>query len=117
MKTKIWAIILVILCTIIATLAQVFYKLSMINTSFNLSSLIHNYYLWFGFFLYGFGAITLILALKGGELSVIYPILSLSYIWVFLISIIFFGELVNFSKLLGISFVVLGVILIGSLGK
>jgi len=52
-------------------------------------------------------------ALRGGDLSVLYPFVSLSYIWVMLLSIKMLGEKMTKLKWLGILLIISGVSLIG----
>jgi len=52
-------------------------------------------------------------ALRGGELSVLYPLVALVYVWVSLLSVRFLGEKMNPMKWLGIALILLGVTLIG----
>ena len=67
-----------------------------------------------GFVIYAIAAGVLITALKGGDLSVLYPIISTSYIWISLFSPIFFStDSMNMIKWSGIGFIVIGVSLIG----
>ena len=55
----------------------------------------------------------LIFALRDGELSVIYPIIALNYVWVTILSLIFFHETMNPFKATGIAVIVLGVMVLG----
>lgn len=58
------------------------------------------------------------MALKEGELSVLLPFLSLSYIWVVIIStIIFSTESISITKAISILLIVIGVSLIGKGGN
>ena len=43
--------------------------------------------LFCGYFLYGLGAVLFTLALRDGELSVLYPVISLTYVWVAILSV------------------------------
>ena len=54
-------------------------------------------------------ALLLILALRDGQLSVLYPIISMSYVWVNLLSMYFFHDQINLWKAAGIAFVISGV--------
>ena len=117
MKTAWWAILLVILTTGLTSAGQVFYKLGT-NRALELSSspgIIEylNPFLISGLLVYGFGAVLLIIALKYGELSVLYPIIATSYIWVSFLSMYYFGELMNVYKWIGVVIIVAGVSLIG----
>lgn len=62
---------------------------------------------------YGLSTILLVLALRYGELSVLYPIIALTYVWVTILSVAMLGESVNAFKLLGLAFIVLGVAVLG----
>lgn len=113
MATKTWSIALMFLCTGFTSIAQVFYKLGANKLEFNWQSLITNHYLLIGLILYGIGAVIMILAFKGGEVSVLYPIVATSYIWVTLLSLYFFHEAINVFRWVGVSIILLGIIFIG----
>ncbi len=51
--------------------------------------------------------------LKHGSLTVLYPMVSLGYVWTLIWSRIFFGELFNRHKVAGLALVLLGVFFIG----
>ena len=112
MGTKAWAIGLMILCTAFTSIAQVFYKLGASRLEFDIISLITNLPLITGMILYIFGAVIMIIAFKGGEVSVLYPIVATSYIWVSLMSFYFFNENLNLFRWIGIFVIITGVIFI-----
>ncbi len=58
-------------------------------------------------------AFLLILALRDGELSMLYPIIAMTYVWVNLLSMYFFHEQMNTWKGIGIILVIGGVGLLG----
>ncbi len=70
--------------------------------------------LFAGYCLYGAMTVLFIFALKDGELSVLYPIISLTYVWVAGLSVWLFHDTLNWEKLVGIAVIVSGV---GVLGK
>ncbi len=113
MKAAFKPILLVLLCTIFTSAAQLFYKAGAPKLSFDLVVLITNWQIITGLILYGIGAIILIVALKGADLSLLYPVIATSYIWVALFSVILFKESVPLSKLIGIFFIILGVVFMG----
>lgn len=119
MRTKGWAILLMIVCTAFTSAAQLLYKSGAERLSFNLFELITNYALIGGLLLYAVGAVILITALKGGEVSVLYPIIATSYIWVSLFSWVIFNEGLNIFRWMGVGLIFLGVTMIsfGSRGK
>ena len=56
---------------------------------------------------------TYIFALKGADLSVLYPLVSTSYVWTVVFSQKLLGEKMNKYKWIGIAAILLGVSLIG----
>lgn len=67
-----------------------------------------------GIILYSLATIFMILSFREGELSMIHPFLATSFIWVTLISPLFFKtESISFFKLLGSLLIFSGVSLIG----
>ncbi|MAG08129.1 hypothetical protein CMO89_01545 [Candidatus Woesearchaeota archaeon] len=113
MKTKPGAIGLVFICTLVTSTAQILYKLGANRLSLDIFSLITNVPLFLGIILYVTAAAILLISLKYGELSVLYPVVATSYIWVSLLSSQVFGEVINASKWIGIIFIIVGVSLIG----
>lgn len=113
MATSLWAMALAVLVTIIGTFAALFIKLGSKTFSFDPLKLIKNYNLLAGAVLYGVSSILFVLALKGGDLSVLFPLLSVGYIWILIVSAKFLGERITASKLAGIAFILVGVSLIG----
>jgi len=112
-----WAIALMVLCTVFTSSAQILYKIGSNKLNYNFISIITNWHIILGLILYGIGAVLVIIALKGGEVSVLYPIITSSYIWVTLGSNYFFNETLNTFKVTGIIFIMAGIFLIAREGK
>jgi multidrug transporter EmrE-like cation transporter len=53
------------------------------------------------------------LGIKDGELSVLYPMVSLGYLWTLLWSKLFFNEPFTSTKFLGLALILLGVVFVG----
>ena len=105
---------LVFLCTLFGVAAQYCIKLSgMQLTALTPEALIANLNLWIGLSLYGISTVLLVLALRDGELSLLYPVISLTYVWVTILSVMVFHERVNVFKLAGIAVICSGVALLG----
>ena len=111
--TSIFAIIIIIIGTLIGTVGAIFLKKAAKGFSLSIKGIFKNKYLIRGVFIYGFSSIIFIPALKFGELSVLYPFVSLSYVWITLASKIFLREKINRYKYAGIVFIIIGVSLIG----
>lgn len=80
-------------------------------------ALITNVPLVAGYVLYGINTVMLVLALKDGELSMLYPIIALTYVWVTLLSYAVLSEKPNLYKNVGISTIVVGVAVLGRGGR
>jgi uncharacterized membrane protein len=113
MTTALWAIGLVLVADIIGAFGPIFLKRASDSFSFNLTKLIKNYNLIIGLICYGFGTILFIPALKGGDLSVLYPLVAVSYALVCLYSVKMLKEKMNALKWIGISLIMVGVMFIG----
>ena len=69
--------------------------------------------IFIGFACYGFGSLLMIYALKFGELSILYPVMSTSYIFAIIIGYFYLNEAINIYKIIGTLIILLGVALIG----
>lgn len=113
MATQLWAIGLVVSATLVGAFGPILLKKASAKRLSKISSLATNYHLFGGVSLYGLGTLLFVPALKGGELSVLYPFVALSYVWVSLLSVKFLGEKMNKPKWAGIALIIIGVGLIG----
>lgn len=68
---------------------------------------------YIGAFLYGISAIMFVFALRFGDLSALYPVAALNYVWVSLLSVAFLKEKMNRYRWFGIFLIILGVVAIG----
>ena len=106
-------IILVLISTIFAALGALYLKKGSSKFGFNINLLMKNRYLLLGVVLYFASSLFFIPALKFGDLSLLYPFTSLSYVWTILLSIRFLKEKMNRFKWIAIILIVIGVSLIG----
>ncbi|MBS1515520.1 MAG: hypothetical protein JSS63_10825 [Bacteroidetes bacterium] len=114
-------IFLVIVCTFLGTAAQILFKLSSNNAVSGQHSLIDtilNPVLIGGFIAYGLSFLILTIALKEDDLSTLYPFIGLTYVWVSIVSPVFFAS-DSYSPLrfAGVAAIVAGVSFIGYGGK
>jgi hypothetical protein len=70
-----------------------------------------------GYTLYGINTLMMVLALKNGEMSLLYPIIALTYVWTTLLSYTILGETPNLYKDVGIVTIVVGVAVMGRRGS
>jgi undecaprenyl phosphate-alpha-L-ara4N flippase subunit ArnE len=112
MRTEPKAFALMIFCTFLTSIAQVLYKFgaNRLIDGFSIITLVTNFPLILGLSLYVIAGLILIVALKGGDVTVLYPIVATSYIWVSLLSMFIFKEMMNISKWLGVFVIIAGII-------
>lgn len=73
-----------------------------------------NLKLFIGYSLYGVNTVLMAYALKGRELSRLYPIIALTYVWVTGLSLFMLpGEHITVYRLVGIGLIVAGVSILG----
>jgi len=75
--------------------------------------IVSNPLLFIGYVLYGVNTFLMAAALKGRELSRLYPIIALTFVWVTILSIATLGEKMNAFRLIGILLIVGGVSILG----
>ncbi len=114
MATELWAVMLVLCGTLVSSFTPILLKKALQRNFFPLRSFIFNKYLVWAVVVFGIGLTTYIIALRNGDLSVIYPLTSLSYVWVSLYSVKFLGEKMSKFKWIGVMLIIVGVVLIGS---
>ena len=73
--------------------------------------------LFLGYAMYGLFTVIMVFALRHGELSMLYPIIALTYVWVTLLSYFLLREPPNVYKNIGITTIVIGVAVLGRGGK
>ncbi len=111
--TKVSSLVLIVFCTLFTSMGQLFLKKGLNTLSLTMMGVLSNRSLLLGMFLYVLGAFLLVIALRGGELSVLYPIFATGYIWVSLLSFTVLGEHMNLLKWTGVLVILLGVTFIG----
>lgn len=111
--------ILVVCCTIIGAGAQVLIKKgasalagnpTMLETAL---AMVLTPALFAGYSMYGISTILLVLALRHGQLSLLYPVFAMTYVWVTILSVVIFHESMNPYKLAGIVTIVAGIAVLG----
>lgn len=103
-----WAFVLVLAGTFCGAIGSLLLKRGAHGSSLKQS--LFSKILWFGLFFYGFGALIQIVAYKGGDLIIIYPMSSLAYIWSLLLAAKFLKERIYLVKIIGIILIMSGVV-------
>lgn len=104
---------LLVLNSFLISIGQLLLKKSSILTQeMKILDKILNLYFISGLAFYGMSTLLWIKILEYIDVSIAYPIMALSYIIVMLGAYFIFGEQINFFKVLGISFILIGVFFI-----
>jgi drug/metabolite transporter (DMT)-like permease len=112
------SVLLVFGCTALGAAAQIFLKFGANRLAHpGLAGMATNLPLLSGLTLYGLSTVLLVLALKDGELSLLYPVIALTYVWVTVLSLFLLHDKPNPYKLTGIAIIVVGVSVLGRRGK
>ncbi len=113
------SVLLVFCCTLIGAAAQVLIKSGANDLgphdslAATVRGILSNSPLLAGYSLYGISTVLLVLALRHSELSLLYPVIALTYVWVTILSKAVFHEQFNAYKLAGITVIVAGVAILG----
>ena len=113
-STALTSIGLVLSCTVIGAGAQFLLRFGARNAAGDsLLDVLSSWPVLAGYFCLTINTGLFILALRKGQLSVLYPIISVTYVWVILLSPILLNESINSYKLVGVGLIVFGVWSIG----
>lgn len=112
MKTPLSSILLVVLGSFIGSFGAVFLKVGSVRLREGLINIL-SLPMAAGVGMYLLSSVFFIAALRNGELSVLYPLVSLGYIWTLLWSNLFFKEPLTRYKFLGLFLILIGVSFIG----
>ncbi len=113
MKTPVTSMLLVLVASFVGSFGAVFLKSGAQKLRDGLKYLILNIRLAAGVALFLLSSAFYIMGLKHGEVSVLYPMVSLANVWTLIWSRLFFKEPVTRSKTLGLLLILVGVFFIG----
>lgn len=106
------SMLLVFSASIVGSFGAVFLKLGAHQLTKSVFSFL-NRNLILGVALFLGSSVFYALGIRGGQLSVLYPMVSLGYIWTLLWSRLFFKEPFTRQKFLGLGLILLGVFFVG----
>jgi drug/metabolite transporter (DMT)-like permease len=69
--------------------------------------------LFAGYSMYAVSTVLLVLALRHGQLSLLYPVFAMNYVWVTILSVVVLHESMNPFKLAGIVAIIAGIAVLG----
>jgi drug/metabolite transporter (DMT)-like permease len=111
MKTPLSSMLLVMVASVIGSVAAVLLKAGAdrLQRPFGPAA----FRLGGGILLFVISSVFYVWGLKQGSLTVLYPMVSLGYVWTLVWSRIFFGEPFNRYKVYGLTLILVGVFFIG----
>lgn len=112
MHTPLSSIILVLFGSFIGSFGAVFLKLGAEHMRGSVFRLLTNYWLGVGVVLYLLSSVFYMMGVAQGQLTVLYPMVSLGYIWAIVWARIFFKEPFTRAKIGGLAMIICGVALI-----
>ena len=114
MNTPLHSIVLVLIAAFIGSIGMALLKAGASRLELNVRALLTNWRLGLGIALYGVSSIFFVLGIRVGELSVLYPMNSLGYVWALAWAHMFFKERLTTTKFAGLGMILCGVVLLSS---
>ncbi|EGT3617299.1 EamA/RhaT family transporter [Clostridium perfringens] len=103
-ENKLWkGILLIVISALCTSFGQLFWKIG-VNQSI--------WIILLGFILYGVGALTMIIAFKFGELSILHPLMCIGYIFALINGFLFLQERISLLQFIGIVIIIIGIVFI-----
>ena len=115
-QTPLSSILLVLLASLIGSFGAVYLKLGAAHMKRGFRHIL-NWQLALGILLYLGSSVPFVMAVKHGELSVLYPMVSLGYIWTLFWSKLFFNEAITKPKVAALAMILAGIVCIGAGGR
>lgn len=106
------AVGLVLIAALLGAVGQLFFKIGAVQLGRGWTSWLMNWKLLMGLAFYGIATILFLYVLKSAPLSIAYPIIATSYIWVSLLAAAFLGEPFPVYKWSGVFLIIAGIIII-----
>lgn len=113
MTTPVSSMALVLGGSVIGSVGSAFLKAGAMTLSKHWSSIVLNWRLGLGAATYLLSSVLFVKGMSHGELSVLFPMVSLSYICALLWSRLLFHEVVTKAKLYGIGLILVGIVCLG----
>jgi drug/metabolite transporter (DMT)-like permease len=110
--TPLSSILLVLVSSFIGSFGAVYLKLGAEHMHPGIKGVVSNWRLGLGIGLYLLSSVFFVMGVAQGELTILYPMVSLGYIWTLLWAYLFFKEPFNRSKVFGLVLIIGGVAVI-----
>lgn len=111
-------IILMIFQSLFLVVSQVFLKIGLKKvdylkiSSINFFKIFFIYQFWLTILFIGLAGIIWIYVLKKFDFSLAYPMISISYIFALLVSVLIFNESIPFTRYFGVAIIIIGIVIL-----
>ncbi len=112
MRTPLSSILLVLVSSFLGSFGAVFLKLGAEHLKGSIARLLTNYWLACGICFYLLSSVFYMMGVSQGQLTVLYPMVSLGYLWAILWARLLFKEPFTMAKIAGLLLIIFGVSLI-----
>lgn len=112
MKTPLASILLVLLASFIGSFGAVFLKAGADKLERDLLRLLLNWRLMAGVFFYLASFVIYTMGIRNGELTILYPMVSMGYLWTLLWARLIFQEPFTRNKFTGIGLILCGIVIL-----
>lgn len=109
MTTPVSSIVLVLGASFVGSIGAVFLKSGAGHLHRDFRSLLTNWRLVVGIVTFVLSSLLYLKGIKNGELTVLYPMVSLGYVWTLFWSRLFFSEPLTKGKFAGLGLIILGI--------
>ena len=113
MSTPVSSMVLVLWASVVGSFGAVFLKSGSKKLQQGLRHMFLSWHLVAGVGAFLVSSYFFVLGIRRGELTILYPLVSLNYVWTLLWSRLFFKEPFTANKFLGLGLILLGVFFIG----
>ncbi len=113
MNTPFSSMAWIFLCGFVGSFGAVFLKSGAARLQMNFKSIVTNWRLPFGVGMYLLSSVFFVFGIRRGELSVLYPLVALGYMWTIVWSRVFFGEPLTRSKFVAVGLILVGIAFLG----
>jgi len=103
----------VISASFVGSFGAVFLKIGAGRLQRNLLSIVTNWRLAMGVAFYLFSSVLFVMGVREGELSVLYPMVSLGSVWTLFWSRLFLGEPLTRTKFMALGLILIGITVLG----
>ena len=113
MTTPVSSMVLVLIGAVIGSLGSIFLKSGAHAVNKHWTSIAFNWRLALGIITYLLSSVLFVKGMSNGELSILFPLVSLGYVCTLVWSKLFFKEAITTMKLAGVGLILVGIAFLG----